>query len=54
MVGDSLTSDIAGAASAGMHTCWFNPNHKQASAQTVPDYEIADLRKLLALLSAES
>ncbi len=54
MVGDSLTSDIAGAASAGMHTCWFNPNHKQASAQTVPDYEIADLRKLLDLLSAES
>lgn len=54
MVGDSLTSDIAGAASAGMHTCWFNPAHKQASSQIVPNYEIADLRKLLDLLSAES
>lgn len=53
MVGDSLTSDIAGAASAGIHTCWFNPDHRQTSSPIVPDYEIADLRKLLDLLSAE-
>ena len=25
MVGDSLESDIAGAVTAGIDTCWFNP-----------------------------
>ncbi len=27
VVGDSLTSDIAGGIAAGLDTCWFNPKH---------------------------
>ena len=27
VVGDSLTSDIAGGIAAGLATCWFNPKH---------------------------
>ncbi len=27
MLGDSLTSDMLGGKIAGMHTCWYNPNH---------------------------
>ncbi len=30
VVGDSLSSDIAGGASAGCATCWFNPAGKEA------------------------
>ena len=26
MLGDSLTSDMLGGKTAGMHTCWYNPN----------------------------
>jgi 2-haloacid dehalogenase len=28
VVGDSISSDIAGGAKAGAATCWFNPGHK--------------------------
>lgn len=27
VVGDSLTSDMAGGIAAGLDTCWFNPGH---------------------------
>ena len=37
VVGDSLTSDIAGGAAAGCSTCWFNPQaHPLPSARTAP------------------
>ena len=28
MIGDSLTSDMAGAIAAGVKTCWFNPDNR--------------------------
>ena len=42
ILGDSLTSDIQGGINAGMHTCWFNPHHRQRENIT-PEFEIADL-----------
>lgn len=42
IVGDSLTTDMAGGQKAGIQTIWYNPNH--LSATTIqPDYQIADL-----------
>ena len=32
VVGDSLSSDIGGAAAAGMGTCWFNPSGRPIPA----------------------
>ena len=42
ILGDSLTSDIQGGINAGMHTCWFNPHHRQRE-NINPEFEIADL-----------
>ena len=50
MVGDSLTSDIRGGRAAGLRTCWFNPNGKAARGDITPDYEVAALEQLPALL----
>ena len=49
MVGDSLTSDILGGNNAGIPTVWVNPGHK-APAEIRPDYEIASITQLEALL----
>ena len=32
IVGDSLTSDIAGGINAGIDTCWYNPKNKPVPA----------------------
>ena len=50
MVGDSLTSDIQGGINAGLRTCWVNPNGKPNNTAIHPDYEIASLSQLEALL----
>jgi 2-haloacid dehalogenase len=42
ILGDSLTSDMQGGINAGMHTCWFNPHHRERGDIT-PEFEIADL-----------
>jgi 2-haloacid dehalogenase len=42
ILGDSLTSDIQGGINAGMHTCWFNPHHRERGDIT-PEFEITDL-----------
>lgn len=49
LVGDSLSSDIAGGRQAGICTCWYNPHRQQAGAVR-PDYEITSLDELVALL----
>lgn len=49
MIGDSLTSDMAGGIAAGLATCWFNP-HGKPRDRTVPiDHEINRLDQLLSL-----
>ena len=42
ILGDSITSDIQGGIHAGMHTCWFNPHHRDNHG-IIPEFEIADL-----------
>lgn len=50
MVGDSLTSDIQGGHNAGIRTCWVNPCQRENATDIHPDYEIASLSQLEALL----
>ena len=42
ILGDSITSDMQGGINAGMHTCWFNPHHRENHG-IIPEFEIADL-----------
>ncbi len=46
LIGDSLTSDIKGAAISGIDSCWFNPNHKANELGLPVTYEIDNLDKI--------
>lgn len=50
MLGDSLTSDMLGGKIAGMHTCWYNPNHLPLPTDGTVEYQIHRLPDLLPLL----
>ena len=50
MLGDSLTSDIAGAEAAGVDSCWFNPSGAKNESVHRPTYEIRRYEQLDALL----
>lgn len=55
MVGDLWEADIAGAASSGLKTCWFNPSGSlrpadDAAGPEVPDLEVRTLEELRVLL----
>jgi 2-haloacid dehalogenase len=50
IVGDSLSSDMQGGSDYGIDTCWFNPQKKPRDPDVEIDYEIRDLRELLALV----
>jgi 2-haloacid dehalogenase len=52
MVGDSLSSDIAGGAGFGIDTCWFNPSSCSNESSVKPTYEISDLTELPELIGA--
>lgn len=52
MVGDSLTSDIAGGVRAGLDTCWYNPRHLTAEG-VQPTYAITTLEELPAIVQGE-
>lgn len=49
MVGDSLQSDIVGAAKTGLKSCWLNTAKRPNPSGMVPDYEIRELPELLTL-----
>ncbi len=49
MVGDSLSSDIAGGRAFGIATCWFNPRRLDAGPEK-PSFEIQELCGLRALM----
>ncbi len=51
MVGDSLSSDIAGGINYGIATCWYNPAGKPAPAGAGIDHEIASLEQLPGLVA---
>ena len=52
MVGDSLTSDMAGGRGYGIDTCWFNPDRRQPRPTDVFTYEISDLGDLIGIVDA--
>lgn len=50
-IGDSPANDIAGAASAGLRSCWLNPaGQPLPTAVPRPDLQIVSLRELLTVL----
>ena len=50
IVGDSLTSDIAGGNQAGIHTCWYNPKGNKADDHYRIDYEINNLEQIFEVI----
>ena len=51
MVGDSLTSDMAGGLAAGLQCCWYNPKKLPAPEGMDLDYIISDLNEVDAILN---
>jgi putative hydrolase of the HAD superfamily len=50
-VGDSLSTDVAGAAAAGIGSVWLNRSRRvPGPADPRPDIEVVSLRGLLGLL----
>ncbi|MCP4176297.1 MAG: noncanonical pyrimidine nucleotidase, YjjG family [bacterium] len=49
IIGDSLTSDIAGGINFGIDTCWFNPHQMENKNNLNVSYEINELHELLKI-----
>lgn len=49
LVGDSLTSDMQGGYTAGVHTCWFNPDGRPRPDQPPITWEIRRLEQVIGL-----
>jgi len=54
MVGDSLSSDMAGGGAYGIDTCWFNPGDLHNGSAPRPTYVISRLTELLAIVEQKS
>ena len=53
IIGDSLTSDIAGGFNYGIDTCWYNPQERPRPADMIIQYEIQSLLQLPTVLSVD-
>lgn len=51
IIGDSLTSDMLGGATAGIDTCWFNPQHEENTLGISITYEIDNLLDLKEIIN---
>jgi 2-haloacid dehalogenase len=51
IVGDSITSDIAGGIGFGIDTCWYSP--KGATTSLEPTYVVDSMSKVLPIALAE-
>ncbi len=51
LIGDSLSSDIAGGCSYEIDTCWFNPNCINNNSDFKPKYTIKDIAELQKILN---
>jgi len=40
IIGDSLTSDIAGGIHAGIHTCWYHPSNEEIHSDIKPEFTV--------------
>jgi 2-haloacid dehalogenase len=54
VIGDSLSSDIAGGVGYGLDTCWYNPRGEQDKNGYPITYEIRELRELLDILGIQA
>ena len=54
IIGDSLTSDMAGGIKYGIYTCWYNPNNTQSTTNINITYEISELNELLKIVKTPS
>ncbi|MBP5845048.1 HAD hydrolase-like protein, partial [Lactiplantibacillus plantarum] len=50
MIGDSLRSDIAGAATAHLPSIWYNPQHVHNDTTIAPTYTVDNFKQLQKLL----
>jgi YjjG family noncanonical pyrimidine nucleotidase len=50
IVGDSLTSDIAGGIYSGIKTCFYNPNNKSIPSEMTPDYHVSSLSEIKSII----
>lgn len=50
VVGDSLTSDIAGGIGAGLDVCWYNPKGKTAPSDLAITYMVEKLEEIVPLV----
>ncbi len=46
IIGDSLSSDMAGGADYGISTCWFNPTQRNNDGQVRPDWSVTSMHQL--------
>ncbi len=53
IVGDSLSSDIAGGVRYGIATCWYNPEGRENRDGPVPTYEVRRLEEVPAIVAGE-
>jgi len=53
VVGDSLTSDIAGANASGIDSCWFNPDAKPLPTAAGPTFVVSDLVDVVRVAGRE-
>lgn len=49
IVGDSLTSDMAGGIKYGIDTCWYNPSGMQNEKGFEVTYEIQNLQQIISI-----
>lgn len=52
MVGDSLSSDIAGGAGFGIDTCWLNASNEANNSRVEPTFEIEQIIELPLLMKS--
>lgn len=50
VVGDSLSSDMAGGIATGLDTCWFNPTRKERPVDMALDFVVDDLAQIAAIV----
>lgn len=50
IIGDSLSSDIAGGISFGMQTLFYNPNKREIPPQIMPEHSVFTLQEIKNIL----
>ncbi|MDC7227419.1 MAG: YjjG family noncanonical pyrimidine nucleotidase [Spirochaetales bacterium] len=53
MIGDSLSSDIAGAIASGVPSCWYNPAGGEQPVNIKPDFIINSLSEVFEIVYRE-